>query len=139
VITHPQPVGISRRITRFVSVIGAGLLVGGSLVWLARRDEARVVTLTCRNMAYFLDGNPAPNPPLTLTAGERIQLHLVNHDAPGVLHDVAIDPLDVATGLVLPGQSAVLTFQVADRPGSYEYYCRPHASVMRGTVDVRAR
>jgi heme/copper-type cytochrome/quinol oxidase subunit 2 len=123
----------------FVALMGAGLLGAGGLLWLGRRDQARVVTLTCRSMAYFLEGNPAPNPPLTVTVGERIQLHLVNHDAPGVLHDIAIDPLEVATGLVLPGQSTVVTFRVADRPGSYEYYCRPHATVMRGTLDVRPR
>jgi len=66
-------------------------------------------------------------------------LHLVNHDAPGVLHDFAIDPLEVATELVLPDQSREVTFRVPDRPGTYEYYCRPHAAVMRGQVDVRRR
>ena len=86
--------------------MAAGLLTAGGLVWQAGRDQARVITLTCRNMAYFVDGNPRPNPPLTLTVGERIRLHLVNHDAPGVLHDIAIDPLEVSTELrVLPEQS----------------------------------
>ena len=129
----------SRRTVLVTSATTAGLLAAGGLVWLARRDEARVITLTCRNMAYFLDGDPTPNPPLTVTVGERIQLHLVNHDAPGVLHDIAIDPLEVATELVLPEQSSDVTFRVADRPGTYEYYCRPHAAVMRGQLDVRRR
>jgi len=119
--------------------VAIGLVLAGGLVWVGRPDQARVVTLTCRNMAYFLDGSSTPNPPITLTAGERIELRLVNHDAPGVLHDIAIDPLDVTTELVLPGQSTVVTFRVADRPGSYEYYCRPHATVMRGALDVRTR
>ena len=129
----------SRRTLLITLAMAAALLAAGGLVWLARRDTARVVTLTCRNMAYFLDGNPTPNPPLTFSVGERIQLHLVNHDAPGVLHDIAIDPLEVATDLVLPGQSTVVSFRIADKPGTYEYYCRPHAAVMRGPLDVRPR
>ena len=126
----------SRR-TILVSAIAAGLLAVGGLVWQTHRVRARLITLTCRNMAYFLEGDPTPNPSLTVTVGERIQLHLVNHDAPGVLHDIAIDPLGVATELVLPDQSREVTFRVPDLPGTYEYYCRPHAAVMRGQVDVR--
>lgn len=129
----------SRRTILVLSAIAAGLLTASGLVWQARRDEARVITLTCRNMAYFFEGDPTPNPSLTVTVGERIQLHLVNHDAPGVLHDIAIDPLGVATELVLPDQSRDVTFRVPDRPGTYEYYCRPHAAVMRGQVDLRRR
>jgi heme/copper-type cytochrome/quinol oxidase subunit 2 len=129
----------SRRTILVLSPIAAGLLTVGGLVWQGHRERARVITLTCRNMAYFIDGNLTPNPSLTVTAGERIQLHLVNHDAPGVLHDFAIDPLEVATELVLPDQSREVTFRVPDRPGTYEYYCRPHAAVMRGQVDVRRR
>ena len=90
-------------------------------------------------MAYYVEGDATPNPPLTFTAGERIELRLVNHDAPGVLHDVAIDALQAATDLVLPGQSTVVTFQVTDRPGTYEYYCRPHPAVMRGPLEIRPR
>ena len=129
----------SRRAFLISSAIVAGLVATGALVWQGRRDRARVITLTCRNMAYLLEGDPTPNPSLTATVGERIQLHLVNHDAPGVLHDIAIDPLGVATELVLPDQSREVTFRVPDLPGTYESYCRPHAAVMRGQVDVHRR
>src|SRR5262249_10522592 len=111
----------------------------GVLLWRGHHDRPRVLTLTCRNMAYYVEGDSTPNPPLTFVLNERIELHLVNHDTPGVLHDVAIDPLNVATDLMQPGQRTVVTFHVTNRPGAYEYYCRPHAAVMRGPLDVRAR
>jgi len=133
------PRDTSRTTIAIAALIAAGLLATGGLLWLGRRDKPRIVVLTCRNMSYYVEGDATPNPPLTFTAGERIQLHLVNHDAPGVLHDVAIDALGVTTDLVLPGQSADVTFRVADRPGTYEYYCRPHAAVMRGPLEVRPR
>ena len=54
-----------------------------------------------------------------------------------MLHDIAIDPLEVATELVLPDQSREVTFRVPDLPGTYQSHRRPHAAVMRGQVDVR--
>lgn len=90
-------------------------------------------------MAFFIPGDPTPNPVITARAGETIALEVRNEDGPGVLHDFAIDPLQVATGLLLPGQVARVTFTVPDRPGTLDYYCRPHALTMRGVVEVVAR
>ncbi len=90
-------------------------------------------------MAFLLPGDPTANPIVHVTTGETIQLELRNEDGPGVLHDLAIDALGVATELVQPGQTSVVTFTAPDRPGHYDYYCRPHALVMRGTLDVAAR
>lgn len=90
-------------------------------------------------MVFHLPGNPAPNPVISVTAGETIELRLQNDDGPGILHDVAIDPLGVATELLQPGQTTSVTFTAPDRPGQYDYYCRPHALGMRGTLAVVAR
>lgn len=90
-------------------------------------------------MAFFVAGDPTPNPTITVHAGETISLEVRNEDGPGVLHDLAIDPLNLATGLLQPGQVAHLTFTVPDRPGPLDYYCRPHALTMRGIVNVVAR
>jgi plastocyanin len=90
-------------------------------------------------MAFFVQGNATPNAVITVRAGETIDLEVRNEDGPGVLHDLAIDPLGVATGLLQPGQSAHVTFTAPDRAGPLDYYCRPHALTMRGTLDIVAR
>jgi plastocyanin len=106
---------------------------------IASCSRPRTMVVTCRNMAFLVPGDPTANPIVRVTTGETIRLELRNEDGPGVLHDLAIDPLGVATELVQPGQTSVVTFTAPDRPGRYDYYCRPHALVMRGTLDVVAR
>lgn len=106
---------------------------------IAGCSRPRTIVVTCRNMAFLLPGDPTANPIVRVTSGEAIRLELRNEDGPGVLHDLAIDALGVATELVQPGQISVVTFTAPDRPGRYDYYCRPHALVMRGTLDVVAR
>lgn len=90
-------------------------------------------------MAFFLAGESTSNPTIAVRAGETIALEVRNEDGPGVLHDFAIDPLNVATGLLQPGQVAHVTFTAPDRPGPLDYYCRPHALTMRGIVNVLPR
>jgi FtsP/CotA-like multicopper oxidase with cupredoxin domain len=106
--------------------------------WL-RRPRPRALTIVCRNMAFVLPGGSTANPVLRVTAGETIALELRNEDAPGILHDFAIDPLGVTTELLQPGQVAHVTFKAPARPATLEYYCRPHALVMRGTFEVAPR
>jgi plastocyanin len=97
------------------------------------------MVVTCRNMVFLVPGDPTPNPTLRVAPGETIRLELRNEDGPGILHDLAIDAIGVATELVQPGQASVVTLTAPDRAGRYDYYCRPHALVMRGTLDVVAR
>jgi plastocyanin len=99
----------------------------------------RSIVVVCRSMAFFVPGDPTPNPTITVRAGEAIALEVRNEDGPGVLHDLAIDPLHVATGLLQPGQVAQVTFTAPDLPASLDYYCRPHALTMRGILKVVAR
>jgi len=90
-------------------------------------------------MAFVLPGRTTPNPVLTVTAGETVALELRNEDGPGILHDLAIDALGVATELLQPGQVGHVTFTAPSHPATLEYYCRPHALVMRGTLAVVPR
>ena len=99
----------------------------------------RSIVVVCRSMAFFVPGDSTPNPTITVRAGQAIALELRNEDGPGVLHDLAVDSLHVATGLLQPGQAAQVTFTAPDRPGSLDYYCRPHALTMRGILRVVAR
>lgn len=90
-------------------------------------------------MAFFLPGDSTPNPAIVVRAGETIALEVRNEDGPGVLHDFAVDALNIATGLLQPGQVAHVTFTAPDRAGSLDYYCRPHALTMRGIVNIVPR
>ena len=107
-------------------------------VFTGCHGKPREITIVSRNMAFHLDGQAAANPTLTLRAGEAITLRFRN-DSPGVLHDLVIEPLGVATNLVATGRTTTVSFQVPDRPGRYSYSCRPHALMMHGSLDVLPR
>jgi hypothetical protein len=114
--------------------VAAGVIVCAS----SACSHPRAIVV-CRSMAFFVPGDPTPNPAIAVRAGEAIALEVRNEDGPGVLHDLAIDPLNVATGLLQPGQVAHVIFTAPDHPGSLDYYCRPHALTMRGILKVVPR
>ncbi len=61
------------------------------------------------------------NPVLQVQPGDVVEITLVNGD--GVMHDLAIDELQVASGAVdLQGQIKTVTFRV-DQEGEFIYYC----------------
>jgi len=99
------------------------------------RTEVREITLVARGMAFYVDGQATANPVVRVRPGERVRITVRNVTA-GILHDLAIDSLNVATGPLNTGEVGSLDFTVPDRPGSYEYHCRPHALMMRGTLAV---
>jgi plastocyanin len=87
-------------------------------------------------MAFFLESDPAiPNPTLRLKAGERVRITLRNEER-GFTHDFAVPAVDAATDLINWNEDADVTFDVPDRPGTYDYVCEPHAMMMRGRIIV---
>ncbi len=99
-------------------------------------DEARTLTLTARDMAFYVEGDPTPNPTLKVRPGERVRLVLVNQDQ-GMTHDLAIDRLDVATpALRSAGAKAAVVFKAPSTPGSSEYVCTYHDRMMRGVLRI---
>jgi len=61
------------------------------------------------------------NPVLQVQPGDVVEITLVNGD--GVMHDLAIDELQVSSGSVdLQGQIKTVTFRV-DQEGEFVYYC----------------
>lgn len=93
--------------------------------------EQKVVEYTLRTvigldpaMAYVgvggeIDG--VVNPELFAEVGDLVRITLINGDP--TLHDLRIDEFGVATPeLVLQDETAVVEF-VADKPGSFTYYC----------------
>jgi len=126
-----------RRISIEAVAIVVVLLVVGGLLAAVTRTPAREITLVARGMAFFLESDPAiPNPTLRLKAGERVRITLRNEER-GFTHDFAVPAVDAATDLISWNEDADVTFDVPDRPGTYDYVCEPHAMMMRGRIIVQ--
>jgi plastocyanin len=98
--------------------------------------EPRVVNLVVRDMAFYVDGNPEPNPTIVVKSGEQIKLRLRN-DEPGMRHDFTVKAGEVATRLLEDrGEEDTISFRVPDARGSTTYICTPHAKMMSGTLRV---
>jgi hypothetical protein len=111
---------------------GAAVAVTRSL-----RPPPREITLVARGMAFYVEGQSAANPTLTVYAGETIRLTLRN-EAPGLQHDLAIPALGAATDPLAAGGSRTIAVVVPDEPMTIDYVCRPHATMMRGRLQVVA-
>jgi hypothetical protein len=111
---------------------GAAVAVSRSL-----RPPAREITIVARGMAFYVEGEFVANPTLTVHAGEAIRLTLRN-DAPGLQHDFAIPALGVAFGPLTAGQAHAIVFAAPDAQMTVDYLCRPHATMMRGRLQVVA-
>lgn len=104
------------------------------------RPAPRTLTLEARGMSFYLAGDPAPNPRLTVSSGETVKLVLRNEDA-GMAHDVAVPSFDGVRMATRPlrhaGESAEITFRAPGAPGDYAYVCTFHSRMMRGVLEVR--
>jgi plastocyanin len=100
------------------------------------RPEPREITLVVRGMAFYLENGSVPNPTIAVKPGERIRIVLRNEDR-GIMHDVAVPSLRAAVDPIGWNDSADLTIDAPSTPGTYDYWCRPHMAMMRGTIVVR--
>ena len=97
---------------------------------------SREIVLETRDMAFYLPGNPVPNPTIVVTPGETVRIILVNRDR-GMKHDVTIDSLGLQSQLLSgDGSSTDLVFRVPKRRGSFEYTCSLHQQMMRGLLVI---
>ena len=117
------------------------VLVGAALIPIAVSSRAqpstREIRLVARNMTYYVEGSPDPNPTLRVRRGELVRILLSNSD-PGMAHDFGIDAWSVRTRLLddKAKNEAVIQFQAPGNPGVTTYSCTPHAQMMRGTIRV---
>lgn len=122
-----------------LAVVVATALVLTVLSLLAdTRGAPQEIVLVARGMAFRLDGDARPNPPLVLRAGARVRLVLRNDDA-GFVHNFAVPAWELTTPFLRAGEEHAVEFRVPDRPGRYDYRCTPHGQMMRGTIEVAAR
>lgn len=113
---------------------------GGAVAVQNARSEPREVRLLARDMAFYLPGDPTPNPRLVAERGEPLRLVLENGER-GLPHDVSVPDGDrdrrrsrEVRGL---GETATLAFRAPEQAGSYEYVCTLHSRMMRGVLEVR--
>jgi plastocyanin len=130
----------------FVSVAAAAVVGGVALLPLAAETVGfgrstssarapREIVLVARDMSFYLDGASGENPTLRLKAGEHVRLVLRNEE-PGVVHDFAVSAWKVGTRRLQARETDTVTFRVPDTPGQHAYLCNPHASMMRGIIEV---
>jgi plastocyanin len=124
------------RVSRKLTVACVLLVALGALLPAVGRPS-REITLVVRGMAFYLEHDPrTPNPPIELTAGERVRVVLRNEER-GMTHDFAVPSFDAATARVNWSQTGDVVIDVPETPGTYAYVCQPHALMMRGRIIVR--
>ncbi len=113
------------------------LAVGAAFLPLtAERATLREIDLVIRDMAFYIDGDPAPNPVLTLAPGVSVVV-TVRNEEPGIVHDFGVPAWDVATRRLRSGESARIVLTAPAVKGSTAYICSPHSAMMRGTITVQ--
>ena len=121
----------------FVVIAGSVFLPAMSQWAPSSGRHERVIALVARDMAFYLESDPStPNPVIAVKAGERIRLVLRNGDR-GILHDFAVPALHTAIDAVRWNEHRELALVAPSSPGTYEYVCRPHSAMMRGTIIIR--
>ena len=130
---------LGRTVPFKVAAAVAAVLMVGALIPLVSNTPSRDITLVAKGMAFYLAGDPdTPNPTIEVRAGETIRLTFRNDDR-GMTHDFAAPGIaGAAVDLVDWRESAVVTWQAPSEPGTYEYVCRPHRAMMRGSIRVVA-
>jgi plastocyanin len=113
------------------------LFVGvAGLLPVMTKPRAREITLVAKEMAFYRDGDGGTaNPVIEARAGETIRVVLVNRDR-GLTHDFAVPAAEASTDLLEWNERDEVTFDVPETPGTYEYVCRPHLLMMKGTLRV---
>jgi plastocyanin len=125
-----------RRISAKVVAAAAAAMVVAALLPVMTSTPVREIRLVARDMSFYLESDPRrANPVLDVAAGERVRIVLTNADR-GMTHDFAVPRAGVAMSPIGWNQSTDVTFDVPTAAGTYEYICRPHQLMMRGTIRV---
>jgi plastocyanin len=119
-----------------IGVLAGLILLVAALMPAVSGTPAREVTLVAQGMAFYLEGDlKSSNPTIEVRAGERVRVVLRNQDR-GMTHDFAVPALGVALTPIAWKASGDVVMDVPTQPGAYEYVCRPHSLMMRGTIRV---
>ena len=124
-----------RKVSAKVVAALAVTMIVGALLPVMTQAPDRQITLVVRGMAFYLDGDTRPNPPIAVKAGERVRIVIRNEER-GITHDFAVPALGEASSLLTWNESDDVTFEAPAQRGTYEYVCNPHRAMMKGTLTV---
>jgi plastocyanin len=117
------------------------VIVVGLFIWLPMTASTgpvvRQINLVAKDMAFYLEGDQAPNPTIRLTAGEQVRFNILNLDY-GLAHNLAIDGWSVETAYLNADESAVVYVRAQEQAGRQAYVCSPHREMMRGVIEIVA-
>lgn len=115
------------------------LMVVAAFLPVMTSAPVRDITLVTRDMTFYLEGDlSTPNPTIEVKAGERVRVILRNEER-GLIHDFAVPAMHSAIDGLRWNEQGDVTLEVPDVPGTYEYVCRPHMLMMKGTINVVTR
>lgn len=126
-----------RRVpVRAVAAMVAMMITITGLLPVMTKARAREITLVAQDMAFYVESDlKTPNPVIEMKAGETIRVVLRNRER-GMTHDFAVPVVDAATDVLDWNEEGAVTFDAPAEPGTYEYVCRPHLLMMKGTLRV---
>ena len=96
-------------------------------------NEVNTFAITGDHLRFFI--GDAENPDIRVKQGDRVRIEFVSTEG---FHDWALDEFGAATERVNPGTQTSIEF-VADRKGTFEYYCsvgKHRANGMKGKFIV---
>ncbi|MBI2192850.1 MAG: cupredoxin domain-containing protein [Planctomycetes bacterium] len=113
-------------------LLGLAAMIGLTAVTAKPRQAAATqeIMVVAKDMAFN-----ASNPTLRVRLGETVRLTVLNAEEASMSHDLVIMGLSVKTEILRPGDKAELVF-VADRPGTFTYFCTLHPRMMTGKFIV---
>jgi plastocyanin len=127
---------LGHKVSTKVLATAAGLMLLAALLPALTMTRTREVRLVVKGMAFYLETDlETPNPTIEVKAGERVRVMVRNEDR-GLTHDFAVPVAGALTKEITWNQSGDVVFDVPEKPGTYEYFCRPHRLMMRGTIQV---
>ena len=127
---------LGKRIQLWAIGVLAVLMVVLVLGTALSKTPSREITLVVRGMAFYLSTDPrTPNPTLEMKAGERVRIVVRNAD-PGMTHDFAIPALKDEIDPIKWNESDEVVISAPEKPGTYNYECRPHRLMMHGNIRV---
>lgn len=130
---------VRRKYGVFVTAIGGAIIALVLTMWTPNASSEvsiRTIDVVARDMAFYVNGSPEPNPEITVRAGEHVRIRVTNEDA-GMRHDFTIKAWTIATKMLAErGQEDVVDLHVPAERGTQTYQCTPHPKMMTGTIRV---
>ena len=122
---------ILKKLYPLIAIVFAMLLIGITLpTVMAMRDSPNVIMEVVAENFVFRGNNPT----LYADPGSKVNL-IFRNEARGIVHQLAIEGLDVETDVLRPGDSQEINFFVPLRDTVLTYSCYLH-STMKGKFVV---